>query len=568
MMNFLNIILIGMSYAQPLYMNFQLQEDYVPILGYHQIDDYTDSLTITEEHYQDQIKYLTQTYGCNWITMKTLSEYITKQEKLPTKTCIINFDDGTNAQYHKGLCALNENKAHATFYVMPDDFGTSGGYYMTFDEVTSLHNLGHDIESHTRTHARLSAISDDEQYDEIVNSKKILEDMGFNITTLAYPFGAYNDYTIELTEQHYILGRDTSQDRSWKDIRTPVISYNDNYKQHFFYIKPEGYTGEQLADLIKYTGWWQFEDNFRIVTGNAGAFSNSIYHATDTSYAILSMPDAGSIIETQFITKYQDAFTIDLLVHNTTEDGGFKIYVDDVEYDLHPFGLYDEGMLYFDTPSGREFHNFYININSLQPGVHVIKIEKLTSTRLYLDKFRIFSSGSQEFSDIQYYPECTGDYCTCDDTTTTKEPTEPDLFCSNGLLSPSGDVCCESQCGSCGGSGCSSREGGSEGCCEGTIENSGVFCDSNSAPCIMTTEITTQQPTPSPTDEDYEFTCTGDQGLLSSNGVVCCAMECGQCGGSGCGSLFPGSSSKCCQGGIITNVGVLCSVSGEAPCIM
>ncbi|CAN0410953.1 unnamed protein product, partial [Laminaria digitata] len=45
-------------------------------------------------------------------------------------------------------------------------------------------------------------------------------------------------------------------------------------------------------------------------------------------------------------------------------------------------------------------------------------------------------------------------------------------------------ICCELQCGTCGGSGCRNRPGGTDGCCIGTITDSGVMCsDSNEAPC-------------------------------------------------------------------------------------
>ena len=102
----------------PLYMNHQVQEDYVPILGYHIVGDTTTSLIITEEDYQDQVDYLTNTMNCNWITMKDLTTYITNDEKLPTNTCIMNFDDGTIDHYTRAFCSLNEHSVPATFYII------------------------------------------------------------------------------------------------------------------------------------------------------------------------------------------------------------------------------------------------------------------------------------------------------------------------------------------------------------------------------------------------------------------------------------------------------------------
>ena len=49
------------------------------------------------------------------------------------------------------------------------------------------------------------------------------------------------------------------------------------------------------------------------------------------------------------------------------------------------------------------------------------------------------------------------------------------------------NVCCSSDCGECGGSGCSTRGGGAEDCCRDNIEASGILCsDTGGAPpCIV-----------------------------------------------------------------------------------
>merc|ERR1711879_266058 len=55
----------------------------------------------------------------------------------------------------------------------------------------------------------------------------------------------------------------------------------------------------------------------------------------------------------------------------------------------------------------------------------------------------------------------------------TPAPTEaPTLtaLCASGIIA--GNVCCASQCGSCGGSGCAQRPGGGTACCQGSIRKS------------------------------------------------------------------------------------------------
>ena len=122
-----------------------------------------------------------------------------------------------------------------------------------------------------------------------------------------------------------------------------------------------------------------------------------------------------------------------------------------------------------------------------------------------------------------------------------------DPFCKDGVLSTNGEFCCAASCGSCGGSGCSQRPGGAEACCTGRIQDSGRSCQSKSAPCVM------------------PDTSACDDGLLSSNGEVCCAASCGSCGGSGC-SQRPGGASACCTGKIST-ANRSCA-DNPPPCVM
>ena len=53
-----------------------------------------------------------------------------------------------------------------------------------------------------------------------------------------------------------------------------------------------------------------------------------------------------------------------------------------------------------------------------------------------------------------------------------------------GIVNPDTTVCCDSGCGTCGGSGCSGRKGGSSACCVGTIPDTQICGVSGQmAPC-------------------------------------------------------------------------------------
>ena len=75
--------------------------------------------------------------------------------------------------------------------------------------------------------------------------------------------------------------------------------------------------------------------------------------------------------------------------------------------------------------------------------------------------------------------------------------------------------------------------------------------------CRMEEEVS---PTPS-----SGFTCDG---VLNGDGDVCCAAGCGKCGGVGCSDRGGGLDKYGCCVSDIRIAGSLCSVTGEAPCLV
>ncbi|CAM9612303.1 unnamed protein product, partial [Ectocarpus sp. 13 AM-2016] len=73
--------------------------------------------------------------------------------------------------------------------------------------------------------------------------------------------------------------------------------------------------------------------------------------------------------------------------------------------------------------------------------------------------------------------------------------------CDGGIVGiQSSDVCCSLSCGSCGGRGCTGRDGGSDACCGGGVRGSGRYCSvTGEAPCMIVGPAPTPEPTPAPT---------------------------------------------------------------------
>eukprot|EP00903_Cladosiphon_okamuranus_P009739 g9260.t1 len=190
--------------------------------------------------------------------------------------------------------------------------------------------------------------------------------------------------------------------------------------------------------------------------------------------------------------------------------------------------------------------------------------------------------------------------------------------CENGYPGfQTQEACCSEFCGQCGGAGCGAL--GSADCCYDNIINGDRVCSVTAfeAPCIVIpftpsplpdghTRAPLADPTPAPSlapavptpapvapvaapvtedplPREIEEPTAAPNGLELTpaptvegcaaglegfqHGVVCCPLECGQCGGSGCHNL-PGGATACCSDVILAG-GVRCNGTDVvAPCII
>ena len=178
---------------------------------------------------------------------------------------------------------------------------------------------------------------------------------------------------------------------------------------HFFYIRPEHQDGPDLWERIKYTGWWQFEDNYKIVRGSdrtIGIRATPSFLSSDSSHACIQLSRRKEEISTQFITKKEGGFTLHIVARNATSPA-FEVKVDGVLYNVHSS----------DHKYQSRYYGFYVNVRKLSSGVHLLNIINISDQALYLDKFSVYSNVPQDFQETAYYYNCVpelDDYCKCD----------------------------------------------------------------------------------------------------------------------------------------------------------
>jgi len=128
------------------------------------------------------------------------------------ETITITFDDGFVSNLIEAVPLMKKVGVHAINYLVADRLGQTSDWeareggeadpLMDESQVREWLAAGHQIGAHTCTHPRLSFLSHDQAKEEIFASKKKLEDrFGLPMDHFAYPFGDYNETTVELVRE-------------------------------------------------------------------------------------------------------------------------------------------------------------------------------------------------------------------------------------------------------------------------------------------------------------------------------------------------------------------------------
>lgn len=114
------------------------------------------------------------------------------------RNVVITFDDGHESGFFLALPILKRYDFKGTFFITTDLIGKSG--YMTKEQLVQLKEDGMSVQSHAKTHCFLDDIESNEVYDELRESRNILEDiLGNKVSFVSLPGGRYNKKVIDCT---------------------------------------------------------------------------------------------------------------------------------------------------------------------------------------------------------------------------------------------------------------------------------------------------------------------------------------------------------------------------------
>lgn len=152
----------------------------------------------------------------------------------------LTFDDGYRDFLEHAMPIMARHGMTGTVYVVAGKIdGTSdwvvGGPdapLMTADDIRAAAAAGHEVSSHTTTHARLDHLSAGDLRSEVAESRAILEDVvGGPVSGFAYPYGAFDDAAVTAVREagyDYAAATDDHTRRDGFAIARIFLSDRDN----------------------------------------------------------------------------------------------------------------------------------------------------------------------------------------------------------------------------------------------------------------------------------------------------------------------------------------------------
>lgn len=170
----------------------------VPVLCYHQVRDwasgdssYTRQLLVCPpKNFRAQLDALGEA-GYTTITPDAYLTHLRTGAGLPDKPVLLSFDDGKDNQALVAGPELDRRGMVGTFFVMTVVIGNAG--WISATQIKDLAEAGHTIGSHTWDHHAVTSYAGEDWRTQLDGSREKLRSLsGQEVTTFAYPYGAWN----------------------------------------------------------------------------------------------------------------------------------------------------------------------------------------------------------------------------------------------------------------------------------------------------------------------------------------------------------------------------------------
>lgn len=204
-------------------------------VNYNEIKDYLSFTVILDNNYEIEDGY-------NYTNSK--------------KSVAITFDDSPNGSKTTRLLEiLNNNKAHATFFVVGEKIKNNK------DILISMKRLGNEIGSHTYSHKSMNKMTNEEIIDDYNKMNEIYKNI-FNedISLIRPPYGAYKNKMLNLTNTSFIMWSLDTNDWRYKNENYLIDYVVENIKDGDIILFHDSYnstinTIEELLPILYSKGY-------------------------------------------------------------------------------------------------------------------------------------------------------------------------------------------------------------------------------------------------------------------------------------------------------------------------
>ncbi len=179
----------------------------VPILVYHRVvpaplPECRHGIWVEVKNFKQQMKLLAFG-GFRTISLDMLAAGFEGIAPLPKKPIILTFDDGYQDNYLYAFPILKEYNFTATIFLVSGHIGGTNQWdstpqeeaikLLSAEEIKEMAEYGISFGAHSVTHPHLQKLSKEEAFQEIVQSKKEIEEIiGQEATSFCYPYGEFN----------------------------------------------------------------------------------------------------------------------------------------------------------------------------------------------------------------------------------------------------------------------------------------------------------------------------------------------------------------------------------------
>jgi peptidoglycan/xylan/chitin deacetylase (PgdA/CDA1 family) len=186
----------------------------VPVLTYHKFSpSKTDKMTVTGSAFEEQMKFL-KDRGYHVITLNQLFDFLDFKIQIPKKSVVITIDDGWRSTYEIAYPILKKYGYPATLFVYTALI-TGSKQTLNWDLINEMADNGIDLQCHTRTHRKLTALASKESFKEYFEAiekefldaaKTIKMRTSREVRYIAYPFGEINHLGVALLKKQGYRG--------------------------------------------------------------------------------------------------------------------------------------------------------------------------------------------------------------------------------------------------------------------------------------------------------------------------------------------------------------------------